>query len=189
MKVLTRVVLAAAISAAGIAAAGTGTVFGGQAAELLAPPTGGELVVVVVRHGEKAADDARDPSLSSAGAARAQVLASRLAGLPLAAAYATPFRRTQLSAAPAASAAGIEVTVREFASRNPDEDALALREQLLRDHRGEAVLVVGHSNTVPAIVEALSGSEAEPMPETEFDRLSVVRLRADGSAVLSVQRY
>lgn len=155
----------------------------------LAMPEHGGLLVIVVRHAEKAADDARDPSLSSAGAARAEVLASRLAGLPLAAAYATPFRRTQLTAAPSASAAGIEVTVREFASRNPDEDALALREQLLRDHRGEAVLVVGHSNTVPAIVEALSGSEAEPMPETEFDRFSVVRLRADGSAVLSVQRY
>ena len=174
------------LGAVGVAAAGAPA---RAERESLARPEREGLLVIVVRHAEKATDDARDPSLSSAGMERAQMLASRLAGLPLAAAYATPFQRTQLSAAPAASAAGIEVTVREFVSRDPDEDAVALREQLLRDHRGEAVLVVGHSNTVPAIVEALSGRAAEPMPETEFDRLSIVRLRADGSARLSVERY
>jgi broad specificity phosphatase PhoE len=189
MRRLTRAVFVASIAVVGIAGSSLAPNWAGAAPDPLVPAGPVELVVVVVRHGEKAADDARDPSLSSVGVERAHALAQRLRGLPLAAAYATPFRRTQLTAAPSASAAGIEVTVREFASRNPDEDALALREQLLRDHRGEAVLVVGHSNTVPAIVEALSGREAEPMPETEFDRLSVVRLRADGSAVLSVQRY
>jgi len=79
--------------------------------------------------------------------------------------------------------------VREFVSRDPDEDARALRETLLREHRGEAVLVVGHSNTVPAIVEALSGEEAEAMPETEYDRLSLIRIEADGHVELRVERY
>ncbi|WP_395793060.1 phosphoglycerate mutase family protein [Aquimonas sp.] len=189
MRGLATAVFIAGITAAGIAVSGAAPAWPSTAAALLQPAASGELVVVVVRHAEKATDDARDPSLSAAGADRAQALAKRLAGLPLAAAYATPFKRTQLSAAPAADAAGIAVTVREFVSRNPDEDAAALREQLLHDHRGEVVLVVGHSNTVPAIVEALAGSEAEPMAEAEFDRLSVVRLRADGSALLGVERY
>lgn len=146
-------------------------------------------LVVVVRHAEKAQDDPRDPGLSDAGLARAAALAGRLRELSLAAAYATPFRRTQLTAQPSASAQGLEVEVREFVSRDPDEDAQALRETLLREHRGEAVLVVGHSNTVPAIVEALSGQEAEPMPETEYDRLSLIRIEADGRAELRVERY
>ncbi len=151
------------------------------------PPEG--LVVVVVRHAEKVSDSARDPELSAAGRARAEALAERLKGLPLAVAYATPFKRTQQTAAPTAQAQGVELIVREFSSRDPDTDAQALREALLRDHRGEAVLVVGHSNTVPAIVEALSGVEVEAMPETEYDRISLVRMAADGSAELSVERY
>lgn len=147
------------------------------------------LLVVVVRHAEKAQDDPRDPGLSDAGRRRAGALAERLRDLPLAAVYATPFRRTQLTAQPSAAARAIEVEVREFASRDPDEDARALRETLLREHRGEAVLVIGHSNTVPAIIEALSGEEAEAMPETEYDRLSLIRMEADGRVELRVERY
>ncbi len=147
------------------------------------------LLVVVVRHAEKAEDDPRDPNLSEVGRVRAVALAERLRALPLAAIYATPFRRTRQTASPSAAAQGIEVEVREFVSRDPDEDARALRETLLREHRGEAVLVVGHSNTVPAIVEALSGEEAEAMPETEYDRLSLIRIEADGHVELRVERY
>jgi broad specificity phosphatase PhoE len=147
------------------------------------------LLVVVVRHAEKAGDDPRDPGLSSAGERRALALAERLQGFALAEIYATPFRRTQLTAGPSAAARGLQVQVREFGSRDPDEDALQFREALLRSHRGEAVLVVGHSNTVPAIVEALAGAPAEAMPETEYDRLSIVRIAADGSAELTVERY
>jgi broad specificity phosphatase PhoE len=159
-----------------------------QAGNWQSPPADG-LLLVVVRHAERASDTARDPELSAVGQVRAQALAERLRELPLAAVYATPFRRTQLTARPSAEAQGIEVEVRDFVSRNPDEDALALRETLLREHRGEAVLVVGHSNTVPAIVEALSGQDAEAMPETEYDRLSLIRIEADGRAELRVERY
>jgi broad specificity phosphatase PhoE len=159
-----------------------------QAENWQSPPADG-LLLVVVRHAEKASAEARDPDLSAAGQVRAQALAERLRELPLAAVYATPFRRTQLTAWPSAETQGIEVEVRDFVSRNPDEDALALRETLLREHRGEAVLVVGHSNTVPAIVEALSGQDAEAMPETEYDRLSLIRIESDGRAELRVERY
>lgn len=157
-------------------------------AELPQVPADG-LLVVVVRHAEKAQDDPRDPSLSALGQARAQALAERMRPLHLAAIYATPYLRTRQTAEPTAEAQRLEVSVREFASRDPDQDAQALREELLRDHRGEAVLVVGHSNTVPAIVEALTGQAAEPMPESEYDRLSWVWVRADGSAELRVERY
>lgn len=151
------------------------------------PPEG--WLMVVVRHAEKASDSERDPDLSAAGRSRAVALAERLRGLPLAAAYVTPFKRTQQTAQPTVQGQGIELIVREFSSRDPDVDAQALREALLRDHRGEAVLVVGHSNTVPAIVEALAGAGVDAMPETEYDRLSLVRIAADGSADVSVERY
>ncbi|MCX7032803.1 MAG: histidine phosphatase family protein [Arenimonas sp.] len=146
-------------------------------------------VVVVVRHAEKATDDPRDPLLTPAGEARAQSLARRLAGAGLDAAYATQYRRTQLSAAPAAAQAGVAVTVRPVDADN----AATYGPDLARDLRalpaGSTALVVGHSNTVPAIVAAISGQAAAEMPETEYDRYTVIVLDADGKARVFVSTY
>ena len=152
-----------------------------------APP--GATVVVVVRHAEKATDDARDPSLTQAGTERAQALAHRLEGAGLDAAYATQYRRTQLTAAPAAAKAGIEVQVRPADAAN----AASYGPDLARDLRalppGSTALVVGHSNTVPGIVEAISGQPAPDMPETEYDRYTVIVLDDDGKARVFVSTY
>lgn len=146
-------------------------------------------VVVVVRHAEKATDDPRDPTLAEAGQARAKALAERLDGAGLDAAYATQYRRTQLTAAPAAAKAGIHVAVRPVDAGN----AASYGRDLARDLRalptGSTVLVVGHSNTVPGIVEAISGQPAAEMPETEYDRYTVVVLDADGRARVFVSTY
>jgi phosphohistidine phosphatase SixA len=156
---------------------------------VLVAPGPDEHLVIVLRHAEKATDDPRDPGLSAAGHARAEALAGRLAGVPLAAVYATPYRRTQQTAAPVARQHGLEVVARAFASDNPDEDARQLRHTLLARHRGAAVLVVGHSNTVPALVAALSGRAIDPMDDDEYDRLSIIRLGADGAAQFERLRY
>lgn len=147
-----------------------------------------DVLVVVVRHAEKATDDPRDPDLSAEGWARARRLADALAGSRLAAAYATQFKRTRQTAAPAAAAAGIDVSVRPV-----DGDAATHAASLARDLRalpaGSVVLVVGHSNTVPGIVAALDGRPETAMPETEYDRFTTIRLRADGGADTVVSRY
>ncbi|CAN5166706.1 hypothetical protein BH11MYX1_BH11MYX1_55170 [soil metagenome] len=46
-----------------------------------------------------------------------------------------------------------------------------------------AILVVGHSNTVPETVKALSGTTIAPIAETEYDRLYTVTLGDDGAIV------
>ena len=154
-----------------------------------AAPHEATVVVVVVRHAEKATDDPRDPSLSAAGEMRAKALADRLDQTGLDAAYATQYRRTQLTAAPAAAKAGIEVTVRPADAAN----AATYGPDLARDLRalppGSTALVVGHSNTVPGIVSAISGQPAADMPETEYDRYTVIVLDADGKARVFVSTY
>lgn len=139
---------------------------------------------IIVRHAEKSGDDPRDPSLIATGRARAQTLATLLAGAPLQAAYATGYRRTQQTAQAAADARGIAVTVYDAQQPVP-----AFASQLRAAHATGTVLVVGHSNTVPQIVAALSAQAVEPMAETEFDRLYRVRIGADGTAVLERSRY
>ena len=148
-----------------------------------------DVLVVVVRHAEKATNDARDPDLSTDGEARARALAAALAGSRLDAAYATQFRRTQQTAAPAAEAAGVEVTVRPVDGHNAATYAADLARDLRALPAGSVVLVVGHSNTVPGIVAALDGRPERAMPETEYDRFTTVRLRAEGGADTVVSRY
>lgn len=148
-----------------------------------------DVLVVVVRHAEKATDDPRDPVLSAAGEARARALAAALAGSRLDAAYATQFKRTRQTAAPAAAAAGVDVTVRPVDGGNAATYAADLARDLRALPAGSVVLVVGHSNTVPGIVAALDGRPPREMPETEYDRFTTVRLRADGGADTVVSRY
>ena len=142
------------------------------------------LTFVVVRHAEKGVDDARDPSLSAAGQARAQRLAALLADAPLTAAYATAYRRTQQTAQPAAAAHAL--TVLAYDAQLPADQ---FARQLRADHATGTVLVVGHSNTVPDIVGALSGQTVAAMGEDQFDQLYRIRIGADGKAVLVQETY
>ena len=137
----------------------------------------GPTTVVVVRHAEKAADGA-DPSLLPEGVARAEALKEVLAGADVAAVYSTPFLRTRATAAPTAEALGLQVTITEVANLETHPAEVAAR--VLAEHRGETVLVVGHSNTVPAIVEALGGGAVAPITDAEYSHLFIVIIPASG---------
>lgn len=139
---------------------------------------------VIVRHAEKGTDDAKDPSLSKAGRMRAQQLARLLSGSPLVAAYATDYRRTRQTAAPAAEAHGITVTT--YDAQSP---AAALASRLRAAHSSGTVLVVGHSNTVPDIAAALSGQAVDAMADDRFDLIYRITVRPDGKVELVQSTY
>ncbi|MFC3815988.1 phosphoglycerate mutase family protein [Lysobacter sp. GCM10012299] len=134
---------------------------------------------ILVRHAEKVPDGSKDPELTAAGLARADALAARLAGVPLDAVYSTAFRRTQQTAAP--TARGHQLAVVTYDAKEPAADFSA---RLKREHAGQRVLVVGHSNTIPGIAAALCSCEVAEMSEAEYDRLTTVRIAADGKATL-----
>ena len=68
-------------------------------------------VVVIVRHAEKAANGGNDPDLSSAGRARAEALARILKDSSITAIFTSEFKRTQETAAPAATLIHVTPTV------------------------------------------------------------------------------
>ena len=108
--------------------------------------------VYLVRHAEKASGTA--PGLTPAGTARAAAYPTFFAETDLAAVYTTPTRRTRATAQPLADAKQLPLT--EYDS---DADVGAFAKTLLATHAGETVFVVGHSNTVPDIANALLGEE------------------------------
>lgn len=142
--------------------------------------------VILVRHAEKEAGD--DPRLTAEGMERARELAEALDGTMLDAAYATQFRRTSETAAPAADRFGLPVTVFE-AEAPVEEHAGALSGHLLTEHDGETVLVVGHSNTVPLIIEALGGDTVPPIADDEYENLYVVVVPPSGPVRTLRARY
>lgn len=133
-------------------------------------------VVVVVRHAEKAVVEAgnNDPPLSEAGTARAMALRETLDGLRFDAVIATERQRTQATARPVAEAFGLtpEIVSLRHGPAHVDSVAAAVRR-----HAGHTVLVVGHSNTVPAIVHALGGPRLPDLCEPQFSHLFVVVLK------------
>jgi broad specificity phosphatase PhoE len=139
----------------------------------------GATTFILVRHAEKAADGSDDPPLTEAGRMRAQALAARLSTSPIIAVYTTPFQRTRQTATPTAQEHGLPLIT--YDAKQPAGDFSA---QLQSRHAGQTVLVVGHSNTVPGIAAALCRCQVAPMSESEYDRLTTVRIARDGTATL-----
>jgi 2,3-bisphosphoglycerate-dependent phosphoglycerate mutase len=139
--------------------------------------------VLLVRHAEKSATPPDNPALSTEGQKRAQALARLLAASGVKGLYATEFARTQQTVQPLASQLGLSVTQINAG------DADGLVKHILTNHRGETVLIAGHSNTVPVIIEKLRGGNVTPIAETEFDRLFVVTIYRFGKAKVVELRY
>ena len=123
-----------------------------------------EKQVFVIRHLHKAPGD--DPSLTPQGAAAAERLAEMLADEGIVAVFATPTRRAMETAAPLARRLGIAVT--PYDPRRPDWLANAVASAT------GAVLVVGHSNTVPELVGRFGGTRPAPLSEEDYGTLFVV---------------
>ena len=140
----------------------------------------GWTTVVVVRHAEKA-DSGSDPALSEAGRARAELLARQLIDLDVEAIYATQFLRTQQTAQPLAEQLDLEITV-DTLGEDLEAALRGIGERLLEERAGQTVLVVGHSNTVPALIEALGVGDAPPLTDSDYDDLFVVTVSPAGEA-------
>lgn len=125
--------------------------------------------IVLVRHAEKAAEPKEDPSLTEEGAARAKRLADMLAKSGVTHVFASEYQRTQQTVALLSVSAGVNVQV--VPARAPD----ALLSALDSLPRGSVAVVAGHSNTVPLLVEKLTGGQSKlKIEDTEYDRLFVV---------------
>ncbi len=136
--------------------------------------------VVLVRHSERRGQG-RDPSLSAAGKARARAIAHVLGEVKVHTIYATQFARTQQTAQPLADRLGLPVTVVDAAAGYAKQMARLIR----TEHRGDVVVVVSHSNTVPAIIAAFGATPVPVIDEDEYDDLYVVTLSDAGANVLN----
>ena len=131
--------------------------------------------VILVRHAEKASQTEADPILSDAGTQRAKDLAAVLADARVSSVITTQFQRTRLTAAPLMDAArptSIVVANSGNTTAHVAEVAAAVKAR----PAGEVVVVVGHSNTIPAIIGALGGPKMPNLCDSQYSMLFVLEM-------------
>lgn len=143
-------------------------------------------VVVLVRHAEKAAAPADDPALSAEGEQRARALAAAVADFRIDAIVTTQFVRTQRTAGVVAADRRLQPIVVK-AGGDAAAHAEAVADAVRARPAGEAVLVVGHSNTVPAIIGALGGPTLPALCDAEYANLFVLVMAPGGPRLVRAQ--
>lgn len=119
----------------------------------------------VVRHLNTPAGE-RDPDLLPEGQRVAALLPARLTAHPPRTIFVSDYRRTRQTAAPTATRYGLTVTVYDPA----DTPGLVARARAAPG----PVLIVGHSNTVPDIVEQLGGTRPAALSHPDFGDLWII---------------
>jgi len=98
--------------------------------------------------------------------------------------YTSEYLRAKQTAQPLAETLSLPV---DASFKGPDLSPLV--KDILANHRGETILIVHHSNTVPELIKLLGGGEVRPINDAgEFDRLYIVHHRA-GETTVTALRY
>ncbi len=124
-----------------------------------------------IRHAEKDRGNPEDPDpeLNQQGLGRAMHWAEILKEVDLDAIYSTDYQRTTMTAAPISVTQ--DLTVQYY---DPDEMDIEL---FKTNNLGGNVLVVGHSNSTPAMVNMMLGMEKYgPMDDYDNGSLFIVQL-------------
>lgn len=123
-------------------------------------------VIFLVRHAERGPDSGDAALLNAAGEQRAKCLAQTLRDSHIAKIYVTDVKRTQQTAEPLAQELHLQPKVVPKSNMR----------ELLRDVRAdtkENVLIVGHADTLPAIIQRL-GAGNLGSKDMDYDRMMVV---------------
>jgi broad specificity phosphatase PhoE len=131
--------------------------------------------IIFVRHAEKAALPESDPALSEAGQRRVAELTRQLVDADVVAGidavYTTAYRRNQETATPIADALNLPINTYDA------DDTETVLETILKNHKGKTILVVGHRNTLPALIANLGASKkVPPIEEFEYDNIYIISI-------------
>lgn len=143
-------------------------------------PAQSPTVIYLVRHAEKV-DDSADPELSAPGQVRAAELARVLRDAGVTRVYSTDLKRTRATARPTADERKLPILPYDPRALQPFADTVRTM--------GGRLLMVGHSNTTPALVRALGGDPGPPIGDGEYDRLYVLTVSPGQPVITIVLRF
>jgi phosphohistidine phosphatase SixA len=136
-----------------------------------------QTTIILTRHAEKVESKDRDPGLSFEGQQRAKKLASTLSVLPLTAIYSTDYVRTKGTVEPLAEAKHLEIQLYD------PRDARFIENVLIKE-KGGMVVISGHSNTIPTMINQLAHTNYPSYSEKEYDNLVFVILQPENEPMV-----
>ncbi|MHC2993795.1 phosphoglycerate mutase [Pontibacter sp. HJ8] len=142
--------------------------------------------VYLVRHAEKDISDPsnEDPDLTADGKARAEALRALLNGQEVHALYATKYMRTVNTLKPLADERQLEIRQYE------GHDFNGIRQRLLQEHRGQTVVVAGHSNTLLPMIEAFGARRpVSDISDNTYDFVFKLTVDPEDKTVVEVSQY
>jgi len=139
-------------------------------------------VYYFIRHAEKDRSDStnKNPSLTIQGLERANKWALFFKDKNIAAVYSTNYIRTQQTALPIAKEQNIEIisyTAKELIS-----------EKFIANNKGKNIVIVGHSNTTPELVNSLLGERKyKDIADRENNNVFIVTLNKNKTTAKRVK--
>ena len=129
--------------------------------------------IYLIRHAEKN-DSSKDPELSQKGKKRAENWTNYFEEISIDNFYSSATKRTYTTCLIIASSKQKEVQL--YDHRN-----LSIKEILL-EKKGKTILIVGHSNTIPMLINTFLGEEVYPLiSENEYGSLFTLTIQGDSN--------
>ncbi len=124
---------------------------------------------ILFRHAEKEMEGSKDPDLSQSGKSRSEVLVKLLDKVKVDAIYSTNFKRTYNTVAPLAKAHAI--TISNYEGMKMEEV-----DGMFAQFNGGTIVISGHSNTIPMMVNYLTGQKDEykTFEDSDYGNLIIV---------------
>ena len=142
-----------------------------------------QTIIYLVRHAEKEKTKG-DVHLTSEGRERAKRLRTLMSENGLDMVYSTRFNRTQETAEPSATLHNLNI--QEYHHGKLEE----FSQNLLDEHRGKKILVVGHSNTTPDLLNIFMGEKVKGMiDESDYENLYIISISSKGKAQALLTKY
>jgi 2,3-bisphosphoglycerate-dependent phosphoglycerate mutase len=121
--------------------------------------------IIIVRHAEKADDGTKNPPLSPEGLQRAERLSTMFSDVNISKLYATPYLRTNQTLAPLSQK--FNIVIESYDSSDAD-----FAKNLVQKNKGKTIVVAGHSNSSPMLVNRLIQSEKyQKLDESVFSKM------------------
>jgi phosphohistidine phosphatase SixA len=139
--------------------------------------------IILVRHAEKANDGTEDPPLLPEGELRAEKLAFILKDIPISRVYTTKYQRCSMTIQTVSISKSVQPT--QFTV----DDLYAFSQEIIK-LKDQYILICGHSNTNPALINLLIGEERfEEIPSTEYDGMYWVQIGEGIQPQVTIIRY
>ena len=141
-------------------------------------------IFFIVRHAEKDTSGGTNADLNPIGRGRANAFVNIFKKIRIHKVYSTDKPRTKNTAKPLAAFKRRPVEIYDAHKQKE------LLESLTKIEKGKKIFIVGHSNTVPQLVNILRGSDLEKdLADSEYSTMYIVSVKQIGEAKVQIIQF